>query len=120
MLHNRSFGGNIALKFDIKNVVDTIDLNFLLQVLESFGFNSQFCNWIKVILHSAKLSFLVNGRSIGYFSCKRGVRQGDPLSPLLFCLAEDVLSRGISLLVKEGKLNSMSGPRGFKTPSHVL
>ncbi|KAF1894057.1 hypothetical protein Lal_00003974 [Lupinus albus] len=49
-----------------------------------------------------------------------GVRQGDPLSPLLFCIAEDVLSRGISQLVSQGNLSPIVGPKGVRTPSHVL
>lgn len=52
---------------------------------------------------------------MGFFSCKRGVQQGDPLSPLLFCIEEDVLSRGISYLVDCGLLTVMSGPRGFRS-----
>lgn len=117
LLDNRSFGGNISLKFDIK---DTLDWNFLLKVLKAFGFHFRFCEWIWTILHSAKLSFIVNGSIIGYFDCKRGVRQGGTLSPLLFCLAEDVLSRSISLLVQCNQLKPMTGPRGFSTPSHVF
>ncbi|KAF1886785.1 hypothetical protein Lal_00046022 [Lupinus albus] len=57
---------------------------------------------------------------VGFFSCTRGVGQGDPLSPLLFCLVEDVLSRGISKLLLEGKISSISGPKHLKTASHVL
>lgn len=43
-----------------------------------------------------------------------------PCPPLLFCLAEDALSRGIYFLVKSGDLKLMSGPRAYFTHSHVM
>lgn len=48
------------------------------------------------------------------------MRQGDPLSPLLFCIAEDVLSRSLSKLVEQGILEQMAGIRNTKVPSHIL
>jgi hypothetical protein len=120
MLHKKSYGGNLAIKIDIAKAFDTIDWNFLLNVLKAFGFHSTFCNWIKVILESAKLSISINGKQEGYFSCSRGVRQGDPLSPLLFCLAEEVLSRGITNLVNAGQLKLIQGIRNNTIPSHCL
>jgi hypothetical protein len=120
LLHNKSFGGNLALKIDITKAFDTLDWKFLLKVLKQFGFNEVFCNWIHVILQSAYLSVSINGKSHGYFNCTRGVRQGDPLSPLLFCLAEDVLSRSISKLVAQGSLSQIKGSRNVMIPSHSL
>ncbi|PNX90569.1 ribonuclease H, partial [Trifolium pratense] len=120
LLHNKSYGGNLALKIDITKAFDTLDWSFLLKVLKTFGFNEMFCHWIHVILKSAFLSVSFNGKSHGYFNCTRGVRQGDPLSPLLFCLAEDVLSRSISNLVTEGKINLIKGTRNVKVPSHTF
>jgi hypothetical protein len=117
LLHNKSFGGNVALKIDITKAFDSLEWSFLLKVLRLFGFNEVFCNWIHVILQSAFLSVSINGQSYGYFNCSRGVRQGDPLSPLLFCLAEDVLSRSISKLVSQGKLNLIKGTRNINVPS---
>jgi hypothetical protein len=118
LLHNKSFGGNLALKIDITKAFDTLNWSFLLKVLKNFGFNDTFINWIHVILQSAFLFMSINGKSHGYFNCSRGVRQGDPLSPLLFCLAEDVLSRSISKLVSDGKLYLIKGTRNFMVPSH--
>jgi len=120
LLHNRYFGGNIAFKVDIAKVFDTIEWSFLLKVLKQFGFNSKFCSWISAILESANLSISINGKQHGFFKCKRGVRQGDPLSPILFCLAEDVLSRSIKNLVEQGKVELIKGSRNHYVPSHTL
>lgn len=120
LLDKKVFGGNLALKIDISKTFDTLDWNFLLKVLSSFGFNQVFCNWIKVILKSATISISINGSQHGYFNCHRGVRQGDPLSPLLFCIAEEVLSRGISKLVDDHKIDLIGSSRGACIPSHCL
>jgi len=105
---------------DIAKAFDTIDWNFLIKVLKAFGFNSIFCDWIYTIIHSTKLSISINGKHEGYFACSRGVRQGNPLSPLLFCLAEEVLSRGLSLLVSIDKLKLIKGNKTRTIPSHIL
>jgi hypothetical protein len=105
---------------DIAKAFDTIDWSFLLKVLKAFGFNQTFCSWIHSILLSAKISVSFNGQIHGYFSCSRGVRQGDPLSPLLFCLAEDVISRSITKLVRDGHLSLIQGSRHMNVPSHIL
>ncbi|PNY03176.1 ribonuclease H [Trifolium pratense] len=120
LLHSKTFGGNLALKIDITKAFDTLHWPFLLKVLKCFGFSETFCKWIDVILKSATLSISINGKMHGYFHCKRGVRQGDPLSPLLFCIAEDVLSRNITKLVSEGKLRLSKGSRNVVIPSHCF
>jgi len=120
LLPKKCFGGNLAFKVDIAKAFDTIEWPFLLKVLKSFGFDQKFCKWIEVILESASLSISINGTLHGYFKCKRGVRQGDPLSPLLFCIAEDVLIRAITQLVVQGKLQLITSSRNFQVPSHVL
>ncbi|XP_019418539.1 PREDICTED: uncharacterized protein LOC109329320 [Lupinus angustifolius] len=119
LLDHKTRGGNLAIKLDVKKAFDTIDWRFLMDTLKAFGFANSFIHWIEVILKSAKLSISVNGHSVGYFSCKRGVRQGDPLSPLLFCLAEEVISRGLTKLLDKGKFRTIDGPR-IATPNHVL
>lgn len=89
-------------------------------VLNNFGFSSTFINWILDILQLARLSILVNGKAVCFFSCTRGVRQGDPLSPLLFCLAKEVLSRAISASREKGQIIPMSYYHGTYLPTHVL
>jgi hypothetical protein len=69
VLHKNSVVGNLALKVDIAKAFDTLNWDFLLKVLNCFGFCQIFCNWIHSILHSAKLSIAINGNQHGFFSC---------------------------------------------------
>lgn len=108
------------MKFDIRKAFDTINWEFILQSLVQYGFCKNFVDWIRTILHSARLSIVVNGKAMRYFGCTRGVRQGDPLSPIFFCLAEDVLSCAISNAFSQGLDHHIASPRGTIAPSHVL
>lgn len=105
---------------DISIAFDTLRWDFLLRVLHNFGFNAKSCSWINCILNSSQLSVNVNGSLKNYFACSRGVRQRDSLSPLLFCLAEEVLIRNINLLVSLKLLELSKGPYNIIVPSHIL
>ena len=119
-LGNHFREGNLVLKVDIRKAFYTLDWNFLLAVLSSWGFSDTFVGWINHILHSARLSILVNGSPEGYFGCSQGVRQGDPLSPLLFCVAEEVLSRRLSRAAATGEISPLFIGRDIVFPSHLL
>lgn len=117
----RSSGSkNMAFKVDIRKAFDTLRWDFMQHVLSCFGFPSVFCTWIASIFSSARLSILINGSPKGYFQCHRGVRQGDPISPILFGLAEDVLSRMLSRAVDLKQLVPMSYCHGVCFLSHIL
>ncbi|KAI0524434.1 hypothetical protein KFK09_003803 [Dendrobium nobile] len=78
-------------KLDIKKAFDSVSRNFLLHRLKLKGFLDKFIEWVKGCIMDVHFSICLNGSLEGFFSSSSGLRQGCPLSPLLFCIAMDGL-----------------------------
>jgi hypothetical protein len=86
----------IILKLDFAKAFDTVEHDVILQVMEHMGFNRVWLGWIREILSSGTSAILLNGILGKQFVCKRGVRQGDPLSSLLYLFGSDLLQSVIN------------------------
>lgn len=64
-----------------------------MNILQSRGFDLKWILWISNLLISSQSCININGELVPYFYRKRGVRQGNPLSPYLYILAADTLSK---------------------------
>jgi hypothetical protein len=68
------------------------------------GFGDTFCDWVMRVVRGGRVAIRVNNEIGPYFPTFAGVRQGDPLSPLLF----DVVGDGLALLMKKGQEEGLS------------
>jgi hypothetical protein len=104
----KSGSPGMLCKLDIEKAYDHVNWNFLLYMLRRCGFSERWRQWIYTCISTARFSVLVNGSAHGFFTTSRGLRQGDPLSPLLFIIVMEALSRMLERAVAGGYISGFS------------
>ncbi|KAL9659551.1 hypothetical protein QQ045_024358 [Rhodiola kirilowii] len=94
----KNISERVAWKIDLRKAYDTVCWDFLDAMLHELKFPLKFISWVKMCVRSPSFSVLINGEFVNYFEGKRGLPQGNPLSPFLFLIAMEYLSRLLNRL----------------------
>nr|GEV85020.1 reverse transcriptase [Tanacetum cinerariifolium] len=96
----------MALKLDLNKAFDRVEWDFLIATLRKLGFGETWCKWILACISSYEMDLMINGDSIGSIKPFRVIRQGDPMSPYLFIIVANVLSRLINNAMQQSILTA--------------
>ena len=92
----------MVFKVDYEKAYDSVSWDFLIYMMRRLGFGPKWIQWIQGCLKSASISVLVNGSPTKEFYPQKGLRQGDPLSPLLFNIVAEGLSGLMTKAIEGG------------------
>nr|GEW25967.1 RNA-directed DNA polymerase, eukaryota, reverse transcriptase zinc-binding domain protein [Tanacetum cinerariifolium] len=106
----------MLFKVDFEKAFDSVSWRYLDYVLDKLGFGIKWCNWIKARLTSDRNSILINGSPTSEFSLKRGLKQGDSISPFLFI----IVMEGIHMPLNDGLAANMFHGVKFGSPGMHL
>ncbi|XP_060195103.1 uncharacterized protein LOC132624322 [Lycium barbarum] len=112
-------GGNVVIKLDMSKAYDRISWNFICVVMRKMGFNEHWIFIIWNLMSNAWYTICINGKRNGFFKSQRGVKQGDPISPGLFIIASEVLSRLLNKLFEDNKFNGFNMPTNGPPINHL-
>ncbi|KAL2904640.1 LINE-1 retrotransposable element ORF2 protein [Bienertia sinuspersici] len=101
------------IKLDLRKAYDTVEWKFIQEMIEVMGFPRIFIDWVLECVTTPKFSLVINGCPYGFFKSKRGLRQGDPLSPLLFVIGMEYLSRVLRHMTEDTQFKYHPRCRGL-------
>nr|GEZ80013.1 RNA-directed DNA polymerase, eukaryota, reverse transcriptase zinc-binding domain protein [Tanacetum cinerariifolium] len=93
----------MIFKVDFEKAYDSVKWKYLDYILQQCGFGEKWRGWIFECLKSARTSILINGSPTSKFSLRRGLRQGDTLSPFFLIL----IMKGLHIALKDSLDNNL-------------
>ena len=83
----------VIFKLDIEKAYDHVNWEAFLDLLKRMGFGVRWCRWIRTCISIVQFSVLLNRSPADFFGSSMGLRQGDPLYPILFLLMMEIFSK---------------------------
>ena len=108
----------MIIQLDLEKSYEKISWHYMVKTLEAFGFTQHWISWIVFLVSTTSYSLLINGAPAKPFWSTRSIRQGDPLSPFLFILMMEGLSRSIKSATATGEITGIKPFENFPTSTH--
>jgi retron-type reverse transcriptase len=86
---------HLIISIDAEKAFDKIQHHFMIKALRKLGIKGMYLNIVKAVYDKPTANIIHNGEKLKPFSLKSGMRQGCPLSPLLFNTVLEFLARAI-------------------------
>ena len=86
---------HMIISIDAEKAFDKIQHPFMIKTLQKAGIEGTYLNIIKATYDKPTANIIINGEKLKAFPLKSGIRQGCPLSPLLFNIVLEVLAAAI-------------------------
>jgi hypothetical protein len=99
----------VIIKLDYEKAYDRVNIDFLMEILKLRGFGDRFLKWIRCLVVGGSVSVTANGEESHTFKTGKGLRQGEPLSSLLFNFVGDVLYKMLEKATRKGLISSLLG-----------
>ena len=105
-LHSKKQDG-VIFKIDFEKAYDKVKWSFLQQTLRMKGFSKKWSKWVEHFTQGGNVNIKVNDQLGSYFQTRKGLRQGDPMSPILFNIVADMLAILIARGKKSGRVEGV-------------
>lgn len=112
--------GYMTIKVDMAKAYDMVEWDLLQAIIAAHGFNSEVNCILFECISTAHFSVLINGSLCGFFKSSRGIRQGDPVSPTLFTILTNLLSRLLQRAKNAGTISGVKISRNSPQISHFM
>lgn len=112
--------GVAGLKIDISKAYDRLEWAFIRNMLQKFGFAEIWVERVMQVITSVSYKFLHNGEEFGHVAPRRGLCQGDQVSPYIYIMCAEGLSSIIRRNEEVGLITGCKIARDAPPISHLL